>query len=48
MEAITRLSRTHLALEVPISETAHVGRGREDTPVKQHQGKAWATKAQQD
>jgi hypothetical protein len=38
----------HLAVEVPTSEMAHTGRERENTPVKQHQGKAWATKAQQD
>jgi hypothetical protein len=37
----------HLALEMPTSETAHTGRERENTPTKQHQGKAWATKAQQ-
>jgi hypothetical protein len=40
----------HLALEMPTSEMAHVGREgeRENTPAKQHQGKAWETKAQQD
>jgi hypothetical protein len=38
----------HLALEIPTSETAHVERERENTHAKQHQGKAWATKAHQD
>jgi hypothetical protein len=38
----------HRALEMPTLETAHAGRERENTPVKQHQGKDWATKAQQD
>jgi hypothetical protein len=33
---------------VPTSETAHARRERENTPTKQHQGKAWATKSQQD
>jgi hypothetical protein len=36
----------HLALEMPASRTAHVERERESTPAKQHQGIAWATKAQ--
>jgi hypothetical protein len=36
------------ALEVLTSETAHTMRERENTPAKQQQGKAWATKAQQD
>jgi hypothetical protein len=38
----------HLALEMPTLEMAHVEREREreDTPAKQHQYKAWATKAQ--
>jgi hypothetical protein len=36
------------ALEVPTSEMAHVGRERGNIPTKQQQGKAWATKAQQD
>jgi hypothetical protein len=30
----------HLALEMPNLEMAHVGRERENTPAKQHQGKA--------
>jgi hypothetical protein len=30
------------------SETAHTGRERENTPVKQQQDKAWASKAHQD
>jgi hypothetical protein len=39
----------HLALEIPTLRTAHTDRERErETPVKQHQGKAWATKAQRD
>jgi hypothetical protein len=38
----------HIALEMPTSEKAHAGRERESTSVKQHQGKACATKAQQD
>jgi hypothetical protein len=38
----------HLALEMPTSRTAHVERERESTPAKQHQGKAWATKAPKD
>jgi hypothetical protein len=37
----------NLAIEMSTSRTAHVGRER-DTPAKQHQAKAWATKAQQD
>jgi hypothetical protein len=37
----------HIALEMPTSETVHAGSGRENTPVKQHQGKARATKTQQ-
>jgi hypothetical protein len=37
----------HLALEMPTSEMAHVERERENTPTKQHQVKAWRTKAQQ-
>jgi hypothetical protein len=32
---------------MPTSRTAHADRER-DTPTKQQQGKAWATKAQQD
>jgi hypothetical protein len=32
---------------MPTSGTTHAKRERENTPVKQHQGKAWATKAQQ-
>jgi hypothetical protein len=38
----------HLALEMPTLRMAHVDRERENTHAKQHQGKAWATKAQQD
>jgi hypothetical protein len=38
----------HLALEISTSEMPHVGRERENTPIKQYQDKAWATKAQQD
>jgi hypothetical protein len=38
----------HLALEMLTSETAHIGREGENTPAKQHQGKAWVTKALQD
>jgi hypothetical protein len=38
----------HLALEMSISKMAHVERERERAPAKQHQGKARATKAQQD
>jgi hypothetical protein len=38
----------HLALEMLTSRMANAERERESTPVKQHQGKAWATKAQQD
>jgi multidrug resistance efflux pump len=38
----------HLALEMPTSRMAHAERERESTPAKQHQGKARATKAQQD
>jgi hypothetical protein len=38
----------HLALEMPTSRTAHADRGRESTPPKQRQGKAWATKTQND
>jgi hypothetical protein len=34
----------HLALEMPTSKMAHVGRERENTPAKQYQGKAEATK----
>jgi hypothetical protein len=30
----------HLALEMSTSRTAHADRERENTPVKQHQGKA--------
>jgi hypothetical protein len=30
----------HLTLEIPTSKTAHTGRERENTPTKQHQGKA--------
>jgi hypothetical protein len=30
----------HFALEIPTSRTAHADRGRENTPAKQHQGKA--------
>jgi hypothetical protein len=33
---------------MPTSRTAHAERQRENTLIKQHQGKAWATKAQQD
>jgi hypothetical protein len=29
----------HLILEMPTLEMAHIGRGRENTPAKQHQGK---------
>jgi hypothetical protein len=36
----------HLALGMSTLETAHAGRVRENTPAKQHQVKAWATKAQ--
>jgi hypothetical protein len=32
-------SERHLALKMPTSETAHVGRERENTTVKQYQGK---------
>jgi hypothetical protein len=42
------VKKWHLVLEMPTSETTHVGRERESTPAKQHQGKARATKAQQD
>jgi hypothetical protein len=38
----------HLALEMPTSRMAHAERERERTPAKQHKGKVWATKAQQD
>jgi hypothetical protein len=38
----------HLALEIPTSRMAHAEIERESTPAKQHQGKAWAIKAQQD
>jgi hypothetical protein len=38
----------HLALEMPTSETAHAKREREKTFTKKYQGKACATKAQQD
>jgi hypothetical protein len=38
----------HLALEMPTSRMAHAERGTESTPAKQHQGKDWITKAQQD
>jgi hypothetical protein len=38
----------HLTLEMLTSRMAHADRERENTPAKQHQGKAWATKAQQD
>jgi hypothetical protein len=37
----------HLALELPTSKMAHADRERENTPAKQHQGKVYATKAQQ-
>jgi hypothetical protein len=37
----------HVVLEMPTSRMAHADRERE-TPTKKHQGKAWATKAQQD
>jgi hypothetical protein len=30
----------HFALEMPISEMARAGRKRENTPAKQHEGKA--------
>jgi hypothetical protein len=33
---------------MPTSRTAHAERQRENTLAKQHQVKAWATKAQQD
>jgi hypothetical protein len=33
---------------MPTLEMAHVGRERENTPTKQHQDKALATKAQKD
>jgi hypothetical protein len=36
-----------LALEMSTSRTAHTERERERAPAKQHQGKAWATKGQQ-
>jgi hypothetical protein len=38
----------HLTLEMSTSRMAHANRERENTPIKQQQGKAWATKAQQD
>jgi hypothetical protein len=38
----------HLALEILTSRMAHTERERERTPAEQHQGKAWAIKAQQD
>jgi hypothetical protein len=38
----------HLALEMPTSEMAHIGRERENIPAKQQHDKAWATKARQD
>jgi hypothetical protein len=38
----------HLTLEMLTSRMTHVERERESTPVKQHQGKARATKSQQD
>jgi hypothetical protein len=39
---------SHLSLERLTSRMAHAKRERESTPAKQRQGKAWATKAQQD
>jgi hypothetical protein len=39
--------KQHLALEVPTKKQLTLG-GRENTPAKQHQAKARATKAQQD
>jgi hypothetical protein len=33
---------------MPASEMTHADWGRESTHAQQHQGKAWATKAQQD
>jgi hypothetical protein len=38
----------HLILEMLTSRTTHADTERENTHAKQHQGKAWATKAQQD
>jgi hypothetical protein len=38
----------HLTLEMLTSRMAHADRERENTLAEQHQGKAWATKAQQD
>jgi hypothetical protein len=38
----------HLALEMPTSRIVHAKKERESTPAEQHQGKAWATKSQQD
>jgi hypothetical protein len=38
----------HLALQMPTSRATHADRERENTPTKQHQGKTYATKAQQD
>jgi hypothetical protein len=40
--------KRHLAIGMPCSEMAHTERKRENTHAKQYQGKAWATKAQQD
>jgi hypothetical protein len=36
----------HLSLEMPTLGMAHAEMERESTPSKQHQGKAWATRAQ--
>jgi hypothetical protein len=38
----------HLVLKMPTSRTTHAERERENIPTKQHKGKAWATKTQQD
>jgi hypothetical protein len=38
----------HLALEMSTLETAHAGRAREITPIKQQQDKPWANNTQQD
>jgi hypothetical protein len=34
--------------QIPTLEIAYTGRERKNAPAKQQQGKAWATKAQQD
>jgi hypothetical protein len=36
----------HLTLEMPNLEPTHAEKERENTPIKHHQGKTWATKPQ--